>query len=1048
MRTIKQEGLEQTDGGYCGNVEPLPALSSQSCAVTNGKPPEVLKNGLQQNREGDANSSYGDGSHFEKNKDGNFNRMEVVITNTHSPATPVANFRQSRLRQASQLGQHIAQGEVYQGAQRQGGSREGGMSPAVSDTSSIRPLHRNPSVVQEGATTNHHHHPPTSASSERHLLEVKPEWGNRMGHPGPGSQAGSDVGDQSLMPPGSAMSQYASSFNSLSPFPIEISPSGSSFASPRHSARSYTAWGSRKRALSLSPLSSEGIDLNSIIRTSPTSLVAYINGSRGSSASISPFQGLPVGDYGHLSARNSSSPVSQGSISGLNASTAGSVNGDRMPPPYQQQPKQLGAVYDATNPQVVTQQMQEMERANALPTGAAMNSQLIVQSQEEAIQEFANYNSTFQGYKQEPLDQGFTQNSGFSQGQGYQPEQFNPSAGQPHPVPGHAHPPPQQPHSQQVPQGPHHNPAFSQNPPYSTPSFPPNPAYTQTTTFQPASYPIQGNYTQPVPGPYPAGPGPHPSMTTHPLPANMPPPPPYHSQHYDSSAKHSPPIINTNPHGSPVTTTTPKLGLEPEEKIHICRWIDCNAFFEEQEELVRHIEKVHIDQRKGEDFTCFWQGCTRRYKPFNARYKLLIHMRVHSGEKPNKCTFEGCNKAFSRLENLKIHLRSHTGEKPYLCQHPGCTKAFSNSSDRAKHQRTHLDTKPYACQIPGCTKRYTDPSSLRKHVKAHAAKEQQARKKIRTREEFLHGDILGECLTIQPLHPLSHGDSPLELSDSRLGRSPHSSMTGTSSDMYPGMYSSGHSSRSDTATGVNSYSNHASPVHSLQGSPHNIATTQSLEIQQERRNFPAHPAMLTTRRTFPPALPPRRIPSGFSNIPLKPRPPAIHTPGEAVHPDQPPPLSSSLAGMVPMSPTLPRQPLFRQPYPPVLGQRPNNRPQAGVTLQTLQPLNQRHLSLTTAVASANNNNNNHHPKGLMRGVGLATLDDATLSPFENLERALSAHSINERGISNVEITSTAADFHGSLLTAGHTPEDSHLLQMNAVDRCPSQLSAVYADGAS
>ncbi|XP_034008716.1 zinc finger protein GLIS1 isoform X1 [Trematomus bernacchii] len=205
------------------------------------------------------------------------------------------------------------------------------------------------------------------------------------------------------------------------------------------------------------------------------------------------------------------------------------------------------------------------------------------------------------------------------------------------------------------------------------------------------------------------------------------------------------------------------LGQDPsvdqQDQPLTCHWIDCSATYCSQEELVRHIEKVHIDQRKGEEFSCFWASCVRRNKPFNARYKLLIHMRVHSGEKPNKCMFEGCLKAFSRLENLKIHLRSHTGEKPYICQHPGCLKAFSNSSDRAKHQRTHLDTKPYACQLPGCTKRYTDPSSLRKHVKAHSAKGLQEREVKVQAHTLLESDILSDCLARQHLH--QGNNSPL-----------------------------------------------------------------------------------------------------------------------------------------------------------------------------------------------------------------------------------------------------------------------------------------------
>lgn len=135
------------------------------------------------------------------------------------------------------------------------------------------------------------------------------------------------------------------------------------------------------------------------------------------------------------------------------------------------------------------------------------------------------------------------------------------------------------------------------------------------------------------------------------------------------------------------------------------------------ENLASHVTASHAVPSKTGLYYCLWENCMRSERGFNARYKMLVHVRTHTKEKPHRCHFQSCDKAFSRAENLKIHFRSHSGERPYVCPVVGCKKAYSNSSDRFKHTRTHSTSKPYTCKAPGCTKRYTDPSSLRKHVK-------------------------------------------------------------------------------------------------------------------------------------------------------------------------------------------------------------------------------------------------------------------------------------------------------------------------------------------
>ncbi|XP_014369464.2 zinc finger protein GLIS3 [Papilio machaon] len=187
----------------------------------------------------------------------------------------------------------------------------------------------------------------------------------------------------------------------------------------------------------------------------------------------------------------------------------------------------------------------------------------------------------------------------------------------------------------------------------------------------------------------------------------------------------------------------------------VCGWRGCGARLHSVARLSAHIARAHAHAHQDGLFYCGWKGCSRPQRGFNARYKMLVHVRTHTNERPHTCN--QCNKCFSRAENLKIHLRSHSGEKPYVCPYEGCGKAYSNSSDRFKHTRTHTVDKPYCCKIPGCNKRYTDPSSLRKHVKTYKHFAPEETNKRDSSDESQHESFSptrDKCYLIEPVSPL------------------------------------------------------------------------------------------------------------------------------------------------------------------------------------------------------------------------------------------------------------------------------------------------------
>lgn len=460
---------------------------------------------------------------------------------------------------------------------------------------------------------------------------------------------GSDNDSQSIVVPSSATSHYHTGTN-LSPYQgNEMSPFPSRFTSPTHSAN-INSRPNKKRALSISPSLSEGLDLTYIIRLSPTSLASYLV-SRNSSTSGSPQPGQQ-GSFSHLSARNTSPYPQNGSGQ---RRTGGNFT------PFSMGPSESNILDDIMNNSYVAPQsdMPFIEYNCSLgnyPSGINMN---IVQNghmshnqrysnmpgENEMVSSFAAcsmQSSCMMANNMGIITSGVNgdihanMNTGLPVNGIPPPPSYNEALEQQH----HHH---HQQHSQHL--SPHRHPHQQHQIQHSQLVRPDHvnrhhpqqlQQQQQQLHMRSGMHDMSENLQVLSPGLSPClqvlspgvqlSPGGMQGLNT----VGM------------SPAASSMTSSCMSPMYAPDSSSQLTSGMTKQEDCeeddpNICRWIDCGAMFKEQEDLVKHIEKAHIDQRKVDEFTCYWQGCSRQFRSFNARYKLLIHMRVHSGEKPNKC---------------------------------------------------------------------------------------------------------------------------------------------------------------------------------------------------------------------------------------------------------------------------------------------------------------------------------------------------------------------------------------------------------------------------